>query len=126
MQKRKLEQAFTILEGTGIWRMNYAPPLFRLLWLLKLQVPPPHFRSFAANALTLGGFFGGAWGLFMWTIVWHRFTSVEIALFASAIAGTFFGIGMASYYQYGQRKHSLPNWEALGDGYSNRPPNTRL
>ena len=116
MYEKKLKAALELLATTGIWRSNYSPPLFRLLWLCGVRVPPPHFRSFVANTTTLGSFFGIAWGMAMWLLVWRGEDRGEVILAASALAGLLFGLCMAAYYQHGQRKHALPDWETLDDG----------
>ena len=55
--EQKLDAALALLASTGIYRSNYAPPLYRFLWWLGVKVPPPHFRSFAANFAITGSYF---------------------------------------------------------------------
>lgn len=106
--------ALKLLEATGIWRSNYAPPLLHLLWRMGFDMPPPHFASFAANTLLMGGVFGVLWGLVMWFAMWSGTgVSIGLALFAASFAGLMFGIVMAMYYSYGKSKHKLPNWKDL-------------
>ena len=111
----KRTHALQLLEATGIWRSNYKPPVVRLLWYLGLDVPPPHFASFASNACLTGCFFGVVWGLVMWLFVWPTYSiSATAAAEAALLAGLFFGLAMASYYAYGKYKHELPSWQELG------------
>ncbi|MGH8025555.1 MAG: DUF6404 family protein, partial [Pseudoxanthomonas sp.] len=97
----RLQQACALLESKGIGRSAYSPPLFRLLWKLGIQAPPPHMAGFASNALLMGGFFGLFWGLFMWLLLWGRQgMSVIIAAVAALVAGLLFGLAMAWYMRY--------------------------
>lgn len=112
---QKRDQALALLAQTGIWRSNYAPPALQLLWVMGLQVPPPHFAPFAATALIGGGLFGVVWGGLMWLSTWGPgHVAVPIAVLSAAIAGALFGLFMALYYAYGRRKYKLPRWDALG------------
>ena len=106
--------ALLLLEKTGIWRSNYAPPFVRLLWRLGIDVPPPHFATFAGSACVAGGFFGALWGLFMWLFVWSNSGMMAMnAAVAALITGVFFGLAMASYYAYGRYRYKLPSWHEL-------------
>ncbi len=107
----KREAALKLLESTGMWRSNYAPPILRLLWSLGLNLPPPHFANFFANTVFTGTFFAVSWGLLMWVLVWsRRAMPLSTALLASACAGLFFGLVMSGYYAHGRRKYKLPSW----------------
>lgn len=109
---QKLSASLVLLQSTGMWRSNYAPPLYNLLWKLGLKLPPPHFASFATNFVFDGLFFGFTWGLLMWFAMWlHQGMSPERAVVQAIFAGLFFGIGMASYYRYDARKHRIPLWK---------------
>lgn len=106
-----VKQALEKLATTGIWRSNYAPPLYRLLWSAGINMPPPHFAGFARNFLLNGVWFGCAWGALMWFGTWSE-NGVPIlhALLLSVITGAAFGLVMAFYYRYGARKYQLPQW----------------
>lgn len=106
--------ALQMLAATGMWRSNFEPPLVRLLWRLGVDVPPPHFAPFRGSALTAGGCFAFAWGLFMWLFVWRsQGISITVSLISAVIAGAIFGIAMASYYAYGRKRYALPPWRSL-------------
>ena len=108
------QAALDLLSRTGIWPSNYAPPALHMLWALGLNIPPPHFASFAGSALFTGGVFGVIYGLLMWSVQWSPHgMSVSMAVTLSAVAGILFGLCMASYYAYGRRKHNLPAWDQL-------------
>jgi hypothetical protein len=100
-----------LLESTGIWRGNYAPPLYRSLWKVGLRVPPPHFVGFTANFLFAGSCFGIMWGLLGWFALWSRQgMSHGFATGTAIFGGLFFGLCMAGYYRHGARKHQIPLW----------------
>jgi hypothetical protein len=108
------EAALERLAATGIWRSNYEPPLLRMLWRLNIDVRPPHFAPFWANALVTGLFFGTLWSALMWFTLWSRQSvPLPVAAFLGLGAGVLFGLTMAAYYEFGRRKHQLPAWEAL-------------
>ena len=110
----KREAALKLLESTGMWRSNYAPPIMRLLWSLGLDLPPPHFGKFFTNTMLMGTFFALIWGTFMWIFLWsHKGISPLSALLVAACAGLFFGLAMSAYYAYGKRKYQLPSWDKL-------------
>ena len=109
------DAALALLARTGIRSNNYAPPALKLLWAMGLDVPPPHFASFAASTVLTGSFFGLVWGLLMWFWQWSDTgMSAGLAAALSVVAGLLFGLSMASYYAYGRRKHRLPPWTSLG------------
>lgn len=102
------------LAATGIWRSNYEPPLLRLLWSLNVNVPPPHFAPFWANAIVTGVVFAAGWTTLMWFAIWSRQSMPFTAgAMIGAGAGLLFGVTMAAYYEYGKRKHHLPSWNTL-------------
>ena len=106
--------AFQLLDKAGVWKSNYAPPIFRLLWRIGLNLPPPHFMSIASSAALTGTFFGVFWGIFM-----YRFAATtgdvkpSALLFSALCAGVLFGASMAAYYAFGRRKYKLPKWSSL-------------
>ena len=109
-------QALHILAQTGISKANYSPPLFRLLWRLRANCPPPHFLPFWQAALLLGLFFGPSWAGWIWLfghlLAWPQ-PSGQVLSVAGLVIGALFGLSMALYYAYGRRKYHLPAWEAL-------------
>ena len=115
--------ALALLAATGMRPSNYAPPLFRLLWWLGLDVPPPHFASFWSNALGTGLFFGPVWGAAMW-VLFSSGENVPLQTVVLAVggAGGSFGLVMAAYYAYGGRKYALPAWRELDVYHGDYPP----
>ena len=96
----------------GIGQYTTAPPLYRLLWRIGIEAPPPHFASFGSIALLMGLFFGVFWGLVMWFTIWREDDMpIALALTTSAIAGLLFGVIMAAYFRWRARKLALPPWQ---------------
>jgi hypothetical protein len=109
--EEKTETLIKDLQKRGVSPYTTAPPLFRLLWAIGLQVPPPFFLGFLTLTLLSGVFFGVFWGAFMWVIQWQWWIiPVEGAIGASAAAGLFFGLAMAAYYRWKAVKLGLPSW----------------
>jgi membrane associated rhomboid family serine protease len=94
----------------GISQYTIAPPLYRLLWRLGIEVRPPHFTSFGSLAALMAVAFGIFWGIFMWLTVWQQRSSPSL-VGTAALAGLFFGVIMAAYYRSRARKLALPRWE---------------
>jgi hypothetical protein len=114
--KEKRLAALEQLSRTGIMKGNYAPPLFRLLWKLGFEVPPPHFRSWAANFGTLALWMALALSLLRW--LWPSLLGGPslLGLLETVLISLFFGIAMAFYYRHGARKHNLPAWRDFDRG----------
>ena len=111
---RRLNAALNELDGSGIKRANYAPPVFRLARALGLRPRPPHYMGFARAALMAGPAFGLLWGVIMWAVTWRNSgMPVGIALLASLLAGVLFGLAMATYYRWAASEAGLSRWEDL-------------
>jgi hypothetical protein len=63
---QKVDHLIQELDHQGVSSTMAAPPLFRLLWALGLEVPPPLFLGLLQYALVLGIPFGFLWGVGMW------------------------------------------------------------
>ena len=110
----RLEIALQLLEATGMWRSNYAPPVYRLLWRSGVPIPPLPFAGFAVNFLFQGTWFGTFWGALMWFLFWrHQSMSVAGAILAAGFGGAVFGGVIAAYWAYKARKLRLPAWSDL-------------
>ncbi|MBX9579489.1 MAG: hypothetical protein K2X87_04205, partial [Gemmataceae bacterium] len=51
----KLDAALALLADRGVKPALAAPPWYRLLWAVRLPVPPPHFQSLAGAAVVQAG-----------------------------------------------------------------------
>ena len=107
----KLKQMYEHLPALGISPYTAAPPVYRLLWRLGVEVPPPLFTRFFPLALVMGAFFAIGWGGFMWLFFWSRESAPAggIAV-VSLAAGILFGLFMAGYIRYKANKLNLPLW----------------
>jgi hypothetical protein len=110
--RQKVDHLIADLGKQGVNPYTIAPPIFRLLWTLGLEVPPPLFWGFVSLTLLMGGFFGPLWGAFMWLLQWQWHTPVELAILISALAGLLFGLSMAGYYRWTATRLQLPPWDS--------------
>lgn len=112
--ERRLKRAMAELERSGIARMNYAPPLFRMARAAGLRPRPPHYMSVLRSALMLGPVFGVVWGAVMWMLSWRaQGLPIGVAVSASLLAGIVFGIAMAAYYRWSADRAGLSRWRDL-------------
>jgi Family of unknown function (DUF6404) len=108
----KLTRLYEHLPSLGLPPYTAAPPLYRLLWRLGVQVAPPIFGTFLTNVILMGGFFAFGYGLCLWLFLWSFDVNLSpaIAMFSSIFAGLLFGIIMAWYFRYKARQLKLPLW----------------
>ncbi len=97
----------------GIATYTSAPPLFRLLWAIGLEIPPPLFLAALPLTLIAGSMFAVFWGLGMWLAVWRSSYGLPawLVLGVAVLAGLLFGACLAAYYRWKARSLSLPSWE---------------
>jgi len=115
----KVEYLMLDLVHRGISPHTGAPPAFRFLWKVGLRVPPPLFIGFASNTILLGTVFGFLWALLMlcgehWAL---GGTNLEFTFVVSALVGLFWGLWMAGFMAWYQRrlKLNLPRWRNYPD-----------
>jgi hypothetical protein len=125
-QSRKLESYKQHMAAAGVSKFAAFPPLWRLLWLIGIKIPPPIFLGFVPNALIFGGFCG---------VFFAAATSLLDSLgvldgqtmsapLRALVFGVPFGLGMA-YEPYAlAKKHNLGSWSAFPDALS--APNISL
>lgn len=107
----KIKRLYQHLPKLGISPFTAAPPLYRLLWRLGCEVPPPLFLSFSTLALVMGGFFAIGFGLFSWLLLPLESTPSAASIpVVSAFSGILFGLSMAAYYRHITKRASLPSW----------------
>jgi hypothetical protein len=111
----KIQQMFVDLPRRGVGSWTFAPPAYRLLWRLGVEVPPPHFSTFSFLFAFQGSLFGLLWGLLCVVPMHVWFSgSLWLLLAASVGAGVLFGLSMAGYYRRQARSHGLPLWSDYG------------
>ena len=109
----KLERMHAHLSELGLKEAAFAPPLYRLLWRLGIEVPPPLFSSFASIAMIQGALFGIGWGALMWFAFWSRQNVAfpwQLAVAAALLAALLFGLFMAAMVRRQARRLGLPLW----------------
>lgn len=114
--ERRYAAAIAELDATGIKRVNYLPPMYRLYRKAGWKVRPPHYTSFFCAVIGQSLFFGVAMGLFLLLNAWQ-------VAFAFARSWPFFlmvlqfgissGIALSVFYAYGRRKWKLSRWKDL-------------
>lgn len=113
----QLHRSLALLSQRGLPRNRYEPPLFRLLWKIGVEVPPPHYMSFAKVAISYAVWFAVFWWGFMWVLVWSRQgRAMGDDVLVAVAAGAFFGLVMAWFYERDRRKLRLPAWESFARG----------
>ena len=113
--KEKLNKMFDELSKKGINKNIFAPPIYRLLWKIGIEIPPPLFSSFMSIFLFSGIFFGLLWGLLMWILLWRpENLPIAIAVIGSAMAGVLFGLSIAAILRRKAKKYNLPLWKDYG------------
>ena len=114
---QKVDRLLADLRGRGVSQWTVAPPLYRLVWALGVELPPPFFLGFLPLALLSGTAFALTFGLFMWIGQWQLWAmpfeaAARMAAVSAAIAGVIFGPAMAAYYRREARRLSLPPWDS--------------
>lgn len=109
--REKVQRMTSHMAAVGISRSTAAPPAWRLLWRLGIDVPPPLFMSFGTLAVTTGLVFAVTMALVGW---WMRSPDgtdlVAEVVLVPAVAGAVFGLAMAVLYRGWAKQHRLPRW----------------
>ena len=105
----KVQYLLKDLGQRGIGKNAIAPPFYRLLWRLGIEVRPPLFASFWSFAVVTGPGFGVVWGLFIAFL--QQSYPVSCALWTAPVGGALFGSTMAAYLRRQAHKLALPRWE---------------
>jgi Family of unknown function (DUF6404) len=114
--RQKVQCLIEELGQQGVGSYTVAPPLFRLLWALGLEVPPPFFLGFVKLAALMGTSFGALWGVLMWVWLWQGAIPASVAatmtVLAAVFAGIIFGVVMAWYMRRTAERLGIPSsWE---------------
>lgn len=111
----KQAAALRFLESKGISRTHYAPVVYRWLWRVGVQVPPPHFAGFFFNWAVLGSVFFLACYATSFVGMWLTGVSEESSVLAHlpylTAYGLLFGLVMSLTYRIGAWKHTIPSWK---------------
>jgi len=120
-EKRRAAEA--MMAAAGFKRNAYAPWGYRLMWMLGLNVPPPHFAGYGVNAVLMSAWFVIAVAVIRimmeavtaW-LGWTDFAWRTVAVWWLTFVpfGLLFGPLLALYFAWSARKHRLPRWSELG------------
>ena len=105
----KVQYLLKDLGQRGIGKNAIAPPFYRLLWRLGIEVRPPLFASFWSFAMVTGLGFGVVWGLIIAFL--QQSYPASCALWTAPVGGALFGSTMAAYLRWQAHKFALPRWE---------------
>ena len=104
------------LQNTKIWKLNYNPPLTRLLHKLGVKARLPHYNSCIYNFISTSCFMGLFWGSFMYIFSWrNQELSLNDMLFPTLFFGVFVGVIQSAYYIYGAKKYNLTPWNQINN-----------
>jgi hypothetical protein len=104
----KVARLVSGLRAKGINQYTTAPPMFRTLWALGVEVPPPFSIHFFPLALLGGLPFGAGMAVFFWLY------GLPHLLVPSTIGGALFGLTMSGYFRWKAKALKLPTWESYG------------
>lgn len=110
----KVTRLLNDLGQRGISRYTIAPPMYRLLWRLGIELKPPHFASFWSLAAVMGVGYGVFLAVFMGASTWasvRQSKPLSAVIGIAALAAVLFGLFMGGYYRMQARKLGLPRWE---------------
>jgi hypothetical protein len=106
--REKVAHLVSELRAKGVNQSIVAPPVFRLLWAVGIQIPPPLFIPFLPLALFLAVAWGIPFGVFMWAVTRLH---IRDLLLPCAIGSAFFGLVAAAWNRWKAKKLKLPDWK---------------
>jgi hypothetical protein len=115
--RQKVQHLLAELSAKGVYKSTVAPPLFRQLWALGLEVPPPLFIHFLPLMLFSVIYFGIFFGVFAWLLVCRN---VSLVLLPSAAGGILSGLAIAIFFRFRARTLKLPDWKDYQPQLSSR------
>src|SRR5688500_11709577 len=96
---QKISRLIAEARQKGVGSRAIAPPLFRWLWAMGVQIPPPLFLRFVSLAVLMGIMFAVPFmvvgGFLLWLVFWQGVPFAEIAmrmLFMGLFAGILYGL----------------------------------
>jgi len=108
----KVERLVQDLVERGVWPSTVAPPIYRILWRLGVEVPPPHFASLT-NGLMIALDNAIFFGLPFWMLLNCIGRSLPLwkGLALAFGPGLAIGLAVALYYRWQSRRLGLGSWE---------------
>jgi hypothetical protein len=112
----KLDRMYSELGQKGLWKSNFAPPLYRLLWRMGIRVPPPHFSSFMF-LFVFSGLYAVFFALPPVVVMWWLLVPkpIGVLVISTILSGFVAGLCVAAWYRYQARRYRLPLWKGYGD-----------
>jgi hypothetical protein len=112
---RKIETYKELMAAKGIAMSTAAPPLWKLMWSLGINLPPPLYMGFIPLFLFAGSFFGIVFGAGVWVVRYmdSRPMSLHEVGGVAIITGIAFGFAIAWFTRRLARKHGLGAWSAF-------------
>lgn len=114
-QSSKLDRYVQQMADAGVGKSTAFPPLWRVLWRIGIQAPPPIFLGFLPLTLIFGGSFGVIFSGVAWLFQdfgMLRQPAMSPPLFA-LLAGIPYGLAMAYYHRGLAKQHHLGSWAAF-------------
>ncbi|MEO9655417.1 DUF6404 family protein [Marinomonas dokdonensis] len=108
--KEKLQAAHAELEERKVWRSNYLPPMFSLLRVIGIKVPPPYYLNFHLNVLIA---FIYLTSIMLIVFSLGQDATIQAAFDKSVVWGFAYGVFMAIFYKIRSRKLQLTPWSSL-------------
>ena len=114
--EEKMQKMYDDLPRRGILKSSYAPPHYKILWMLGIRIPPPIFSSFITLFLAQASFFAVFWGVLMYLMVWRKQDiTLELMVSSACVVGMLFGLITAALIKRQAKKHNLPSWKDYGN-----------
>jgi len=112
-ESERIEAMIRDLEGRGIGRFSSAPPFYRFLWRIGIQVPPPYFQTPPMLFVTSATYFGLFWFLGMVSIRAILFGTMDLTqiAFGAVVGGLLFGALSTALVRYRTKRLHLPRWD---------------
>jgi hypothetical protein len=105
----KVAHLLSELKAKNVAQFTIAPPMFRLLWALGIEIPPPFFIHFFP-LMFLGAVVGGSvTAVSMWLTMRHG-----AALVPCTVLGVLSGLITAACYRWKAASLKLPDWKNYG------------
>ncbi|HSG31875.1 MAG TPA: DUF6404 family protein [Thermodesulfobacteriota bacterium] len=106
--QEKVDHFVEKMKSNGVEKSETAPLLFRLIWKLGFQIPPPQFINIQIIGLVWGLISGIC--LVLLSLV-PAFGFAKLSLFKGILFGAFIGYFMALRHKDRYKKYGLPGWD---------------
>ena|ERR1700683_1567151 len=108
----KIARLISELSAKRVKERTIAPPIFRLLWALGIEIPPPLFIHFFPFAVWVYLFVAPVMGVLYWMV--GLANSPSWAVIFGALAGLIVAFPTALSFYWKGKTLNLPAWEDYG------------